>query len=105
MELLLHQWGDWPELYRNTDKTEATEIVIIDSQMNYRGKLDTYAVNPGPQSSPDYAIIDTYCSATGWGGLGIIQVFSLFPQVRHEAGRNKESTFFIPYSADEKGEK
>ena len=44
MELLLHQWGDWPELYRNTDKTEATEIVIIDSQMNYRGKLDTYAV-------------------------------------------------------------
>ena len=43
MELLLHQWGDWPELYRNTDKTEATEIVIIDSQMNYRGKLDTYS--------------------------------------------------------------
>jgi hypothetical protein len=42
MELLLHQWEDWPELYRNTDKTEATEIVIIDSQMNYRGKLDTY---------------------------------------------------------------
>ena len=42
MELLLHQWGDWPELYRNTDKTEATEIVIIDSQMNDRGKLDTY---------------------------------------------------------------
>ena len=42
MELLLHQWGDWPELYRNTDETEATEIVIIDSQMNYRGKLDTY---------------------------------------------------------------
>ena len=42
MELLLHQWGDWPELYRNTDKTEAAEIVIIDSQMNYRGKLDTY---------------------------------------------------------------
>ena len=42
MELLLHQWGDWPELYRNTDKTEATEIVIIDSQMNYREKLDTY---------------------------------------------------------------
>ena len=45
MELLLHQWGDWPELYRNTDKTEATEIVIIDSQMNYRGKLDTYVSN------------------------------------------------------------
>ena len=45
MELLLHQWGDWPELYRNTDKTEATEIVIIDSQMNYRGKLDTYRVD------------------------------------------------------------
>ena len=44
MELLLHQWGDWPELYRNIDKTEATGIVIIDSQMNYRGKLDTYAV-------------------------------------------------------------
>ena len=44
MELLLHQWGDWLELYRNTDKTEATEIVIIDSQMNYRGKLDTYQV-------------------------------------------------------------
>ena len=42
MELLLHQWGDWPELYRNTNKTEATAIVIIDSQMNYRGKLDTY---------------------------------------------------------------
>ena len=42
MELLLPPWGDWPELYRNTDKTEATEIVIIDSQMNYRGKLDTY---------------------------------------------------------------
>ena len=46
MELLLHQWGDWPELYRNTDKTEATEIVIIDSQMNYRGKLDTYIFSP-----------------------------------------------------------
>ena len=45
MELLLHQWGDWPELYRNTDKTEATEIVIIDSQMNYRGKLDTYLLH------------------------------------------------------------
>lgn len=45
MELLLHQWGDLPELYRNTDKTEATEIVIIDSQMNYRGKLDTYGVS------------------------------------------------------------
>ena len=44
MELLLHQWGDWPELYRNTDKTEATEIVIIDSQMNYREKLDTYGL-------------------------------------------------------------
>ena len=43
MELLLHPWEDLPELYRNTDKTEATEIVIIDSQMNYRGKLDTYA--------------------------------------------------------------
>ena len=43
MELLLHQWGDWPELYRNTDKTEATVIVIIDSQMNYLGKLDTYS--------------------------------------------------------------
>ena len=46
MELLLHQWEDWPELYRNTDKTEVTEIVIIDSQINYRGKLDTY-VNTG----------------------------------------------------------
>ena len=45
MELLLHQWGDLPELYRNTDKTEATEIVIIDSQMNYRGKLDTYPMS------------------------------------------------------------
>ena len=32
-------------LYRSTDKTEATEIVIIDSQMNYRGKLDTYGIN------------------------------------------------------------
>ena len=42
MELLLHQWRGWPELYRNTDKTDATEIVIIDSQMNYRGKLDSY---------------------------------------------------------------
>lgn len=49
MELLLHQWGDWPELYRNTDKTEATEIVIIDSQMNYRGKLDTYHYRSGPE--------------------------------------------------------
>ena len=48
MELLLHQWGDWPELYRNTDKTEATEIVIIDSQMNYRGKLDTYTFPSAP---------------------------------------------------------
>ena len=58
MELLLHQWGDWPELYRNTDKTEATEIVIIDSQMNYRGKLDTYLnlLNPGHKVSP-YDII------------------------------------------------
>ena len=44
MELLLPPWEDWPELYRNTDKTEATEIVIIDSQMNYRGKLDTYGI-------------------------------------------------------------
>ena len=49
MELLLHQWGGWPELYRNTDKTEATEIVIIDSQMNYRGKLDTYHYRSGPE--------------------------------------------------------
>lgn len=53
MELLLHQWGDWPELYRNTDKTEATEIVIIDSQMNYREKLDTYphglTLTPSPR--------------------------------------------------------
>ena len=60
MELLLHQWGDWPELYRNTDKTEATEIVIIDSQMNYRGKLDTYtslsALSPRLES---YDIIHT----------------------------------------------
>ncbi|WP_440248743.1 hypothetical protein, partial [Dialister succinatiphilus] len=30
-----------------TDKTEATEIVIIDSQMNYRGKLDTYPFSAG----------------------------------------------------------
>ena len=52
MELLLHQWGDWPELYRNTDKTEATEIVIIDSQMNYRGKLDTYGPHRRPCLSP-----------------------------------------------------
>ena len=53
MELLLHQWEDWPELYRNTDKTEATEIVIIDSQMNYREKLDTYGEIPvvSPPSS------------------------------------------------------
>ena len=51
MELLLHQWGDWPERYRNTDKTEATEIVIIDSQMNYRGKLDTYLRQPSYCSS------------------------------------------------------
>ena len=29
-------------LYRTTDKPEATEIVIIDSQIDYRGKLDTY---------------------------------------------------------------
>lgn len=42
MELLLPPWEDLPEQYRNTDETEATEIVIIDSQMNYRGKLDTY---------------------------------------------------------------
>ena len=42
MELLLPPWEDWPERYRNTDKTEVTEIVIIDSQMNYRRKLDTY---------------------------------------------------------------
>ena len=48
MELLLPPWEDWPELYRNTDKTEATEIVIIDSQMNYRGKLDTYPGYPVP---------------------------------------------------------
>jgi hypothetical protein len=38
----------WPMLYRTTDKTEATEIVIIDSQMNYRGKLDTYFFIPSP---------------------------------------------------------
>ena len=55
MELLLHQWGDWPELYKNTDKTEATEIVIIDSQMNYRGKLDTYQPGlPFLSNSGDY---------------------------------------------------
>ena len=58
MELLLHQWGDWPELYKNTDKTEATEIVIIDSQMNYRGKLDTYTPqSPLPIPLPIYAIM------------------------------------------------
>ena len=45
MELLLPPWEDLPELYRNTDKTEVTEIVIIDSQINYRGKLDTYVSN------------------------------------------------------------
>ena len=53
MELLLHQWGDWPELYRNTDKTEATEIVIIYSQMNYRGKLDTYITPKVPYTEAD----------------------------------------------------
>ena len=59
MELLLHQWEDWPELYRNTDKTEATEIVIIDSQINYRGKLDTYTLIPYPSFFPFiYAIIN-----------------------------------------------
>ena len=59
MELLLHQWEDLPELYRNTDKTEATEIVIIDSQMNYRGKLDTYPNPYNPSFSPFiYAIIN-----------------------------------------------
>ena len=58
MELLLHQWGDWPELYRNTDKTEATEIVIIDSQMNYREKLDTYPLLiPHSSFLPLYDII------------------------------------------------
>ena len=57
MELLLHQWGGWPELYRNTDKTEATEIVIIDSQMNYRGKLDTYQENIFPLFSLSPGII------------------------------------------------
>ena len=41
MELLLPQWGDLPELYRNTDSIEATKIVIIDSQINCREKLDT----------------------------------------------------------------
>ena len=35
-------------LYRTTDKTEATEIVIIDSQIDYRGKLDTYHADPAP---------------------------------------------------------
>ena len=60
MELLLHQWEDWPELYRNTDKTEATEIVIIDSQMNYRGKLDTYEPpSPTYQCPLIYSIIIT----------------------------------------------
>ena len=58
MELLLHQWGDWPELYRNTDKTEATEIVIIDSQMNYRGKLDTYPFFPRLQNIETYKKIN-----------------------------------------------
>ena len=56
MELLLHQWGDWPELYRNTDKTEATEIVIIDSQMNYRGKLDTYLHTEGVSTAIPFMI-------------------------------------------------
>ena len=61
MELLLHQWGDWPELYRNTDKTEATEIVIIDSQMNYRGKLDTYESHISLlTTSPPRSIIQSY---------------------------------------------
>ena len=32
-------------LYKTTDKTEATEIVIIDSQIDYRGKLDTSPLN------------------------------------------------------------
>ena len=40
-------------LYRTTDKTEATEIVIIDSQMDYRGKLDTY-LSHQPTSSPEH---------------------------------------------------
>ena len=60
MELLLHQWGDWPELYRNTDKTEATEIVIIDSQMNYRGKLDTYPVSRSHLTISHYELYNKY---------------------------------------------
>ena len=65
MELLLHQWGDWPELYRNTDKTEATEIVIIDSQMNYRGKLDTYNAYEVSVTGLAFCVIcDTISSAT-----------------------------------------
>ena len=52
MELLLPPWEDLPERYRNTDETEATEIVIIDSQMNYRGKLDTYPLIPSTLTNP-----------------------------------------------------
>ena len=43
-------------LYRSTDKTEATEIVIIDSQMNYRGKLDTYLIVSIPFPSAFYPL-------------------------------------------------
>ena len=83
MELLLHQWGDWPELYRNTDKTEATEIVIIDSQVNYRGKLDTYLrikfpchhfvvglwmLNHGAKSLQES--MEQFILSPGWGGKG-----------------------------------
>ena len=74
MELLLHQWGDWPELYRNTDKTEATEIVIIDSQMNYRGKLDTYATYFVKEISLTgttdlYIIILLWCAKNGTASM------------------------------------
>ena len=63
MELLLHQWEDWPELYRNTDKTEVTEIVIIDSQINYRGKLDTYLFPFSPLTAAPLSVIISAYSA------------------------------------------
>ena len=75
MELLLHQWGDWPELYRNTDKTEATKIVIIDSQMNYRGKLDTYRafdMSLSRYKGNRCSYIENFFSKTEFGFYGFI---------------------------------
>lgn len=53
--------------------------VTLQAGAQYQWGNPLNPLSPGPQGGPNYAIIYTCYSATGWSRLGIIQVFSLFP--------------------------